>query len=141
MNDLTARLCGPEYEKALDETVGSPAVAAAIRALHAQLAERSAEIGRYMMSNNLLAEQRTKMEQERNVAHKQIAALTADLDAARADVERLDWLEAQKKQYGSGWCCRNSTTGRGMRLHEHSGGLGETYPTVRAALDAARGKP
>ena len=54
----------------------------------------------------------------------------------------LDGLQAMTKGYGRGWICRNSTTGRGMRLHETS--QPDAKPTVRealrAAIDAAREK-
>ena len=50
------------------------------------------------------------------------------------DTERLDWLQAQSKGYGNGWVCRNSISGRGMRLHETGG---EAAGDVRAAIDAA----
>lgn len=51
------------------------------------------------------------------------------------DTERLDWLQAQAIGYGNGWLARESTTGRGFRLHEteHE----DAKPTVREAIDAA----
>lgn len=51
------------------------------------------------------------------------------------DKERLDWLQSQTKGYGTGWLCRDSTTGRGMRLHETST-IG-AFPDVRQAIDEA----
>lgn len=55
------------------------------------------------------------------------------------DSERLDWLQRQTRGYGRGWIVRESTTGRGMRLHETSSDGAQ--PTVRDALDAAMGAP
>lgn len=57
------------------------------------------------------------------------------LDHALQDVARINFLEASTKGYGLGWILRNSTTGRGMRLHETS--LPEAQPSVREAIDAA----
>lgn len=51
------------------------------------------------------------------------------------DKERLDWLQSQTKGYGTGWLCRDSTTGRGMRLHETST-IG-AFQDVRQAIDEA----
>lgn len=48
------------------------------------------------------------------------------------DRQMLDWLQKQTKGYGNGWICRNSFTGRGMRLHETN--LEGTKPTVREAI-------
>ncbi len=54
---------------------------------------------------------------------------------ARTDTERLDWLQSQTRGYGKGWICRNSSMGRGMRLHETTFEL--TTGTVREAIDRA----
>jgi len=51
------------------------------------------------------------------------------------DTERLDWLEEHAKGYGVGWIWRESTTGRGTRLHETS--QTDAYRTPREAIDAA----
>jgi hypothetical protein len=55
------------------------------------------------------------------------------------DTERLDWLEAQnaKKNYTGRCNFRWSTTGRGWRLLETSGGprMEPTFATVREAID------
>lgn len=52
------------------------------------------------------------------------------------DTERLDWLES--KSNGMPWIARESTTGRGFRLHnDQSGSFGSVYPTARDAIDAA----
>lgn len=48
------------------------------------------------------------------------------------DKEMLDWLDKNMRGYGKGWICRDSSTGRGLRLHEHSGD--RTKPTVREAI-------
>ena len=50
------------------------------------------------------------------------------------DRERLNKLQRMMKHYGHGWILRNSTTGRGMRLHETSDEGAHT--TVRGAIDA-----
>ena len=55
------------------------------------------------------------------------------------DTEMLDWLEQRVEGYGAGVVCRNSTTGRGFRLHEvgddYVGLTGRTpQPTVREAI-------
>ena len=62
------------------------------------------------------------------------AALKAKEEAER-DVARLDKLQDMTKGYGKGWILRNSTRGRGMRLHETD--QDGAWPTVRAAIDAA----
>ncbi len=66
-------------------------------------------------------------------------ALQALLDTGlEADTERLDWLQSQTKGYGYGWVCRDSATGRGMRLHETL--LPGAVSDVREAIDLLRGK-
>ncbi len=35
-----------------------------------------------------------------------------------SDTEMLDFLERNTRGYGIGWVCRDSHTGRGLRLHE-----------------------
>jgi len=52
------------------------------------------------------------------------------------DTERLDFLESTKKVHGYGWLLRDSTTGRGMRLHETSSSHPTVRPTIREAIDA-----
>jgi chromosome segregation ATPase len=61
-------------------------------------------------------------------------ALAAKLVPLEADAERLDWLQAQGFA-GLGWVARNSTTGRGYRLHQDAAGC----VRVRDAIDAAKG--
>ncbi len=51
------------------------------------------------------------------------------------DKKRLDWLEEQTAGYGEGWIARDSTQGRGFRLHETT--LKDARPTAREAIDAA----
>ena len=51
------------------------------------------------------------------------------------DKQRLDWLEKQGD--GSTWKARQSTQGRGYRLHNTTGMDYVGYPTVRMAIDAA----
>jgi len=56
----------------------------------------------------------------------------------REDQERLDALQYMTKGYGTGWILRQSSTGRGMRLHETT--RAGASKDVRAAIDAARSK-
>ena len=46
--------------------------------------------------------------------------------------EMLDWLDKNMRGYGKGWICRDSSCGRGLRLHETN--LPGTKPTVREAI-------
>jgi hypothetical protein len=55
------------------------------------------------------------------------------MNKGRTDTERLDALQALTTGYGVGWLMRNSTTGRGLRLHETSNVEGE--PDIRDAID------
>ncbi len=68
-----------------------------------------------------------------------VAQLEAELKEAKADAERLDYLQSITQGYGKGWILRDSSTGRGMRLHETN--MEGAQPTVRAAIDAARREP
>jgi hypothetical protein len=60
------------------------------------------------------------------------------------DTDRLNWLEAQnsKNSYTGKCNFRWSTTGRGWRLIETSGGpnMEPTFSTVREAIDYAMGQ-
>lgn len=51
------------------------------------------------------------------------------------DTEMLNWLEKNAEGYGWGWVCRNSISGRGLRLHETS--RSDARPTVREAIVTA----
>ena len=51
------------------------------------------------------------------------------------DKERLDWLQKQLGKYTGKVICRNSSMGRGWRLHETS--LPEAVEDVREAIDNA----
>jgi hypothetical protein len=51
------------------------------------------------------------------------------------DTERLDWLQSQTTGYGNGWLARESTTGRGFRLHETE--HPSATPNIRLAIDRA----
>ena len=62
--------------------------------------------------------------------------LMDQIETQTPDKERLDWLEARAQGYGHGWIARDSTTGRGYRLHESS--QPAAVPTARAAIDKAR---
>lgn len=48
------------------------------------------------------------------------------------DKERLDWIENQSN--GDDWIARDSTTGRGFRLHNTTGNVEKT---AREAIDVA----
>jgi len=49
------------------------------------------------------------------------------------DTELLDALQNTTRGYGNGWVLRESSNGRGMRLHETEGLEG--FPTVREAIE------
>ena len=49
------------------------------------------------------------------------------------DKKRLDKLQFLTKGHGNGWILRDSSTGRGMRLHETQ--LEGAVPDVREAID------
>jgi hypothetical protein len=55
---------------------------------------------------------------------------------APTDKDRLDWLFKQGKPSGLGWTARDSTTGRGYRLHQTVDGE-PSWVSPRAAIDAA----
>jgi len=87
--------------------------------------------------------------------HQELAPLARQLEAelnaankliedSKADTQRLDFLQSMTKGYGIGWVLRDSTSGRGMRLHETSGDgyhdprtRDSIKATVRDAIDAA----
>lgn len=52
----------------------------------------------------------------------------------KTDTVRIDALQELTKGYGKGWILRESSTGRGMRLHETE--APGAYPSVRQAIDA-----
>lgn len=59
------------------------------------------------------------------------------------DADRMDWIEKQSD--GSPWAARQSTMGRGFRLHNTLSGEAEclgfsAYTTARKAIDAAMRK-
>jgi len=61
----------------------------------------------------------------------------ADIPQTPSDTEMLNWLQEQTKGYGCGWIVRDSSTGRGMRLHETS--QVDAKPSIREAIvDAMR---
>ena len=49
------------------------------------------------------------------------------------DTKRIDKLQSLTKGYGKGWLLRESSTGRGMRLHETS--QEGANPDIRNAID------
>ena len=51
----------------------------------------------------------------------------------RSDKQLLDSLQDLTKDYGTGWVLRDSTNGRGMRLHETT--YNEGVPDVRGAIN------
>lgn len=63
-----------------------------------------------------------------------IKSLVHDINQL-SDTKMLDWLQSQTKGYGLGWICRDSFTGRGMRLHETE--LPDAKSTVREAIAVA----
>lgn len=50
------------------------------------------------------------------------------------DTELLNWLDKNAKGYGKGWICRDSTTGRGLRIHET--GIPNATPNIRDTIRA-----
>jgi hypothetical protein len=56
-------------------------------------------------------------------------------DKKPSDTEMLDWLQENTRGYGIGWVCGNSSTGRGLRLHETS--QKDAKATVREAIISA----
>ena len=54
------------------------------------------------------------------------------------DTELLDALQSETKGYGDGWVLRESSNGRGMRLHETGAEMplieGEAVEDVRQAI-------
>lgn len=64
-------------------------------------------------------------------------------DIQVSDTEMLDWLEKHTKDNGDGWICRESATGRGIRLHRITTQEAKflvnrkVQPTVRKAIIAA----
>lgn len=51
------------------------------------------------------------------------------------DKDRIDFIQASTKGYGLGWIFRESSRGRGMRLHESS--QNNSCKNVRDAIDTA----
>ncbi len=66
-------------------------------------------------------------------------AISDCIKIKQSDTELLDWLEKNTRGYGKGWICRDSTTGRGLRLHETSD-YGASPTVRRAIVDAMRRK-
>lgn len=65
----------------------------------------------------------------------QVLASTWTFSSDVSDAARLNFLQSLTKGYGRGWLLGESTTGRGMRLHETS--HEDARPTVREAIDFA----
>jgi hypothetical protein len=63
----------------------------------------------------------------------ELVKLRARVAQLEADADRLNALDLLTHGYGKGWILRESTTNRGMRLHESS--HGDAKPTVREAID------
>ena len=66
----------------------------------------------------------------------EIVNLRCKLKRAIEDTRRLNWIEDKAVGYGKGWICRNSTTGRGFRVHETSNP--DARHDLRDAIDRAR---
>lgn len=64
-------------------------------------------------------------------------------DIQVSDTQMLYWLEKHTKDSGDGWICRESATGRGLRLHRITTQEAKflvnkkVQPTVRKAIIAA----
>lgn len=71
----------------------------------------------------------------RIAAEEERELLRSQLSAAELDAWRLDALQSTTKGYGAGWILRESTSDRGMRLHETT--QEGAQPSVREAIDAA----
>lgn len=65
---------------------------------------------------------------------EELVVLRETSRAGRRDTNRLDFLES-KATPPLGWLCRDSSSGRGYRLHQ---GSGYTATTAREAIDDAR---
>jgi len=63
-----------------------------------------------------------------------VQAHAAEVEALRADSDRLDWLTEQGKKTIFNWFARDSLVNRGYRLHQ---GRGIGSATPREAIDAA----
>lgn len=64
----------------------------------------------------------------------QLTAATERAEKAEADAKRLDFIESRGTP-GMLWHSRQSTTGRGYRLHQDPSG---EFLSAREAIDAAR---
>lgn len=62
----------------------------------------------------------------------EIERMTKRLEEARKDADRLDFIESMGN--GAPWIARQSSLGRGYRLHNDKHG---THITARGAIDAA----
>lgn len=62
-----------------------------------------------------------------------ISVILTAYESQEADSKRLDWIEAQTN--GRSWCARQSSTGRGFRLHNTI--YAPSSDTAREAIDAA----
>lgn len=49
------------------------------------------------------------------------------------DIDRLNALNLLMRKYGKGWILRDSSFGKGLRLHES--GFNDAVPDVRDAID------
>jgi len=76
----------------------------------------------------------TRRSEEAKAIEAELARVKKERDSLLKDKARLDKLEKLTTGYGKGWILRESSTGRGMRLHETSRDY--AYPNVRDAIDA-----
>ena len=63
----------------------------------------------------------------------QRALAVREFDKLLEDYERLNKLQELTTGYGHGWVLRESSTGRGLRLHESS--HIDAVPDIRQAID------
>jgi hypothetical protein len=103
-------------------------------ALHEAIESLQAERDHTMQDSQHWSDRYQAMNKELKHVISERDALAAKLATLEADAERLDWLQAQGFA-GLGWVARNSTTGRGYRLHQDAAGC----VRVRNAIDAAKG--
>ena len=83
------------------------------------------------------AERIARLEAENETLQLRGQELAGEVEALKADAERLDWLTEQGQKTTFNWFARDSLVNRGYRLHQ---GHGVGSATPRAAIDAARSK-
>ena len=101
-----------------------------------QIAMYAAELSRLRQSEAELREALTNAYAKLSLAAESEAGDSELIRDLTADKDRIDWLNGRTTDYGNGWILRESSSGRGMRLHETS--QAGASPDVRTAIDAAR---